>query len=196
MHFGVHMNTKEVAERALSLIRSLILQDLFLGYKQTGKVPRYTVVKITEELFVILLLTISLVMINKLDSLSSFILSLGIVHVMYALFSPALYNSLGVKNKLKPVLREEALKVLAKMLLKVNRYLNKVYVTGSICYAQQVRDVDVTIVPVSYFSAYVLFIHLRIWIFKFITRRIHFFPDVYILEYNIYSYTCEPEIMK
>ncbi|MEM4889316.1 MAG: hypothetical protein QXJ64_07760 [Thermosphaera sp.] len=190
------MNTKEIAGRTLSLIRSLILQDLFWGYRQTGKVPRYTVVKITEELFIILLLTISLVVINKFNGLSSLLLSLGIVHVMYALFSPPLYNSLGVKNKLKPVPRKEALKVLAKMLLKVNKYLNKVYVTGSICYAEQVRDVDATIVPVSYFSAYVLFIHLRIWIFKFITRRIRFFPDIYILEYNIYSYTCEPEIMK
>lgn len=179
----------------VSLIRVLILQDLFWGYRKTKKIPRYTIVRIMEEFFVITALILIfrvLFTINNYSDLCRLIfLVCFVVHITYAFLTPPLYNFLGVKNYLKPVPLETALTLLSTLLFKCKKHVNKIYITGSLCHAFEIRDVDFTLVPKSFLSAYILCIYLRIWILKFITRRIPFLPDIYIHECNIYSFTCE-----
>lgn len=187
------MCEEKILKKILLIARALILQDLFLEYRTLRKIPRYTIVKISEELLIIFVILITTLFVSI--DLHSLVFLAGVIHSIYAFLAPPVYNCLNIKKIIRPVSRRDAIEVLSTMLSKVSKHISEVYVTGSICYdAQDIRDVDITLVPKSYFSTYILFLHLRMWILKFIMRRIQFIPDIYIHERNFYSYTCELKV--
>lgn len=179
-----------LAVSVLTILRALILQDYLWALRRTKIVPRFTIVKSIEECLVISVVASFIIFLGD-TTLEKLFLHAMIIHVSYAFLSPAIYNALKVKKRIRPIPRHEIMPVLIEMIKDIKRYTKSIIYTGSICYSDLMSDVDITFIPNSYFSAYFLFLYSRLWILKFLFKRISFFPDFYIHDVNFYDYYCD-----
>lgn len=174
--------------KMLRIAQALIFQDLFWGFRKTKVITNYTIVKLSEEI----ILCVLIVLVFKFHDLLRIAFIITFIHIINAILSPSFYTSTSIKNKIKPVKRIDAIKNIYNDVKQLCRYkiIKSIYITGSLSnpYKSYVRDVDLILVPCGFLSSYVLLWYIRFKLLCFMIRRIKYFPDFYVFEKPIRNY--------